>query len=216
MTPTKEQKARRYKSFKFTYEGAKCWFYLCKGASFHQPNKNGQHDVFGIPVKTLIKALKKCGYIALMLCVPVVVEAKDVLWATSTGVERMSAEGRFLSSPGGKKVVTDYDDFLKIIAKVEHSEKLRNQAMAEKGVLIKLTDEQKTIIKVQAEQIQACEGIMKTQEQLGATQEEINKAVEAELLRVKQELEREKRLSRYKSEFVGVGSVILGILWVVN
>lgn len=85
MKPTKVQKARRHTSFKFTYEGRKSWFYLCDDlASFHQPNTSGQHNVFGLPVKTLINALKKCGYIALFLCLPAVVEAAEFQTLAST------------------------------------------------------------------------------------------------------------------------------------
>lgn len=114
-----------------------------------------------------------------------------------------------------KQVVTDYDDFLRIIAKVEHSEKLKNQAMAEKGVLLKLKDEQGSIIKVQADQIKACEAIVYEQEKLGATQDQLSRAVEAELRKAQQELAREKRLSRYKSEAFWMGVVAIG-LWVMN
>lgn len=114
-----------------------------------------------------------------------------------------------------KQVVTEYDDFLNIVATVEHSEKLKNKAMAENGVLLKLKDEQGTIIKIQAEQIQACEAIVKQQEQLGATQEQLSQAVEMELRKVQKELGREKRLSRYKSEAFWMGVIAVG-LWVMN
>lgn len=116
-----------------------------------------------------------------------------------------------------KQVVTEYDDFLKIVATVEYSEKLKNKAVAENGVLLKLKDEQGTIIKIQAEQIQACEKIVQQQEQLGATQEQLSQAVEMELRKVQKELEREKRLSRYKSEFVALaGAILFRRLWVMN
>ena len=81
MKPTKAQKKRRRTSFEFTYRGVKSWFYLCEedGASFHQPASHGQQNVFGLRISTLINALKKCGYIALFLCLPAVVEAKEVV-----------------------------------------------------------------------------------------------------------------------------------------
>lgn len=114
-----------------------------------------------------------------------------------------------------KDVVLPYDDFIHIIAKVEHSEKLRNKAMAENGVLLKLKGEHETIIKIQADQIQACENIVHQQEQLGATQEQINQAVEQKLTSLMKELAREKRLSRYKSEAFWMGVIAVG-LWVMN
>lgn len=114
-----------------------------------------------------------------------------------------------------KDVAMPYDDFIQVIAKVEHSEKLRNKAVAENGVLVKLKGEQETIIKLQADQIQACEKIVQQQEQLGATQDQINTAVGIELGRVQTELDREKRLSRYKSEAFWLGMVAVG-LWGMN
>lgn len=190
MKPTNKQKERRDRPFRFTDEGRKSWFCLYDGvASFHQPTEEGQNNVHGLRINTLIKALKACGYIALLLLLPVVVEAKEV--------------------------AMPYEDFLQVIAIKEHSEKLRNKAVAENGVLIKLNGEKDTIIKIQADQIQACEKIVQQQEQLGATQDQINQAVEMELRKVQKELEREKRLSRYKSEAFWLGVIAVG-LWVVN
>lgn len=114
-----------------------------------------------------------------------------------------------------KDVIIPYDDFLMILSKVEHSEKLKNKAMAENGVLLKLNNEHKTIIKIQADQIQACEKIVQQQEQLGATEEQISKVVQAQLLQKMQELAQEKRLSRYKSEAFWLGVIAVG-LWVMN
>lgn len=190
MKPTKQQKDRRDRPFQFTYEGDRSWFCLWEGgASFHQAGKNhGQQDVSGLPINRLIKALKACGYITLLLCLPALVEAKEV--------------------------AMPYDDFLQIIATVEHSEKLRNKAMAENGVLIKLKGEHETIIKIKTDQIQACEAIVKQQEQLGATQEQLSQAVEMELRKVQKELERERRLSRYKSEAFWMG--VMGVVWLLN
>lgn len=131
----------------------------------------------------------------------------------------LCAIGLLLLSCGvveAKDVIIPYDDFLVMVSKVEHSKKLKDRAMVENGVLIKLKGEQETIIKIQADQIQACEKIVQQQEQLGATEEQISKAVQVQLLQKMQELAQEKRLSRYKSEFVGIGAVILGILWVVK
>lgn len=132
--------------------------------------------------------LKVCWYLAMLLCLPIAAEAKQV--------------------------TMPYDDFLQVISIKEHAENLRNKAMAENGVLLKLKDEQGTIIKIQADQIQACEKIVQQQEQLGATEEQISNAVHAQLLQKMQELAREKRLSRYKSEFVAVVGAILFKRWV--
>lgn len=115
-----------------------------------------------------------------------------------------------------KEVAMPYEDFLQVITKVEHSEKLKNKAMAENGVLLKLKGEQDTIIKVQADQIKACEAIVQEQEKLGATQDQLSRAVEAELRKVQQELAREKRLSRYKSEAFWMGVVGVVIMAVIN
>lgn len=191
MKPTKAQKKRRRTSFKFTYRGVKSWFYLYEedGASFHQPASHGQQNVFGLRISTLINALKKCGYIALFLCLPAVVEAKEV--------------------------VIPYDDFLVMVSKVEHKDKLLNQCAAERGILIKLNDENGTIKKLNLQQVEALEGEVEVHRKLGETQEQISKAVQAQLLQKMQELAQEKRLSRYKSEAFWMGVVALG-LWVMN
>lgn len=190
MKPTKEQKKRRSTSFKFTYEGRKSWFYLCEDwASFHQPNTCGQHNVFGLPIKTLINALKKCGYIALFLCLPAVVEAKEV--------------------------VIPYDDFLVMVSKVEHKDKLLNQCAAERGILIKLNDENSTIKKLNLQQVEALEGEVESHRKLGETQEQIVQAIEQKLAELTGELTREKRLSRYKSEAFWMGVIGVG-LWILN
>ena len=194
MTPTKKQKERRRRPFRFTADGYKSWFYLRDGtASFHQRTVlEGLGNVHGLRISRLIAALKACGYIALLLVLPVVAEAKDV--------------------------AMPYEDFLQVIAKVEHSEKLRNKAMAENGVLIKLNGEKDTIIKIQADQIQACEKIVQQQEQLGSTQEQINQAVEATLTEMTQRLEREQAQHKwYTLGGAGVGGIlVLVIMAVVN
>lgn len=193
MKPTKKQKERRDRPFRFTDEGRKSWFCLYDGvASFHQPTEEGQQNVHGLRINTLIKALKACGYIALLLLLPVVVEAKEV--------------------------AMPYEDFLQVIAKVEHSEKLKNKAVAENGVLLKLKGEQETIIKIQTDQIQACEKIVQQQEQLGLTQEQINQAVEAKLTEMTQRLERDQDTHKwYALGGAGVGGIIvLVIMAVVN
>lgn len=223
MTPTKQQKDRRNRSFKFTYNGEDSWFYLCDGrASFHQVSKEGQRNVFGLSVKRIITALKACGYIVLLLCLPVVAEAKEpckedivdgMVYSVCMPKGQMWAT---VSAKKQKEVAMPYEDFLQVITKVEHSEKLKNKAMAENGVLLKLKGEQDTIIKVQADQIKACEAIVQEQEKLGATQDQLSRAVEAELRKVQQELAREKRLSRYKSEAFWMGVVGVVIMAVIN
>lgn len=117
-----------------------------------------------------------------------------------------------------KEVTMPYEDFLQVIAIKEHSEKLRNKALAENGVLLKLKGEHETIIKLQADQIQACEAIVKQQEQLGATQDQINQAVEAKLAEITQRLEREQDKHKwYALGGAGVGGIIvLVIMAVVN
>lgn len=217
MKATTRQKERRRRSFPFVYDGRKSWFYLCEdGASFHQRGREdeGQEDVFGVPIERLLRALKACGYIALLLLLPVVAEAKMEVGDGPPG-NVTAAEIWSDQRAKQKKVITDYDDFLKIISIKEHAEKLRNKAMAENGVLVKLKGEQETIIKIQADQIQACEVIVKQQEQLGATEEQISKAVQVQLLQKMQELAQERRLSRYKSEAFWLGVIAIG-LWAVN
>lgn len=68
MKPTVKQIKRRLRSFKFEYGGRESWFYIGdvlerETCSFHQPGYMYQQDVFGLPVKTLLNALEKCGYI---------------------------------------------------------------------------------------------------------------------------------------------------------
>lgn len=115
-----------------------------------------------------------------------------------------------------KEVVIPYNDFLKMVAMKEHADKTRDKALAENAVLVKLKDEQGTVIKLQQEDIKACREIVKTHEQLGETEAQISKTVEAELLRVKAELAREKRLSRYKSESVVATGIIAAIVYLTR
>lgn len=154
-------------------------------------------------------------FLVVLLCKVSHAEAKDSLETCKENDTRCSMYSATLPHAHEKKVITDYDDFLYIVSKVEHSEKLKNRAVAENGVLVKLNDEHKTIIKIQADQIQACEKIVQQQEQIGATQDQLSQAVEAELRKAQQELAREKRLSRYKSEAFWMGVVAIG-LWVMN
>ena len=192
MTPTKKQKERRYTPFKFEYEGRHGWLYLYSGvASFHQVTKEGQHNVRGLSIARLIKALKQCGYIALFLFL-------------SCGVVE------------AKQVVIEHNDFLQMLAKTEHRDKLLNQCMAEKTVLIKLKDEQGKTISIQADQVKGLIETAETQERLGRTEEQINEALQKQLNKLSADLEREKRLSRYKSETVWLGVAGAIFLWVVN
>lgn len=111
-----------------------------------------------------------------------------------------------------KEVIIEYQDFIKMIALKEHADKMNAKLAAENAVLVKLKDEQGAVISLQQEDIRACREIVKTHEQLGETEAQISKAVEAELLRAKAELAREKRLSRYKSEAFAVG-IIAAVIW---
>lgn len=71
--PTTKQLKRRRIPFKFSFQGNKSWFYLDDehdgiGCSFHQVQESGQQNVHGLPITKLLKALKACGYIWLLLC----------------------------------------------------------------------------------------------------------------------------------------------------
>jgi len=125
-----------------------------------------------------------------LLCVPVLVEAKEV--------------------------VIPYDSFLQMLAKTEHRDKLLNQCAAERAVLIKLKDEQGKTISIQADQVKGLIETAETQERLGATEAQISEALQKQLAKVTGDLDREKRLSRYKSEafYLGVAGVIF--MMVVN
>lgn len=115
-----------------------------------------------------------------------------------------------------KEVVIPYDDFLKMVASKEHSDKLLNQCMAEKAVLVKLKDEQGKTISIQADQVKGLIETAETQERLGKTEEQINEALQKQLSKLASDLDREKRLSRYKSETVWLGVAGAIFLWVVN
>lgn len=124
-----------------------------------------------------------------ILCLPVVVEAKEVIFK--------------------------YEDFLTVMSKVEHKDKLLNQCAAERGILIKLNDENSTIKKLDLQQIEALQGEVDAHRKLGETQEQIVQAVEQKLAELTGEVTREKRLSRYKSEAFWIGVVAIG-LWAIN
>lgn len=115
-----------------------------------------------------------------------------------------------------KKVVIPYDDFLKIIASKEHSDNLKNQCAAERAILVKLKDEQGKTISIQADQVKGLIETAEMQEKLGATESQINEALQVQLAKLTGDLDREKRLSRYKSEAVWVGVIVALGLWVVN
>lgn len=155
--------------------------------------------------------------VALFLLAPMMAEAKDTVRAEGRSVnEQAPVPYGALAAPSPKKqVIIPYNDFLTMLSKVEHSEKLKNRAMAENGVLVKLKGEHETIIKIQADQIASCEKIVQQHERLGSTQEQIVQAVEQQLSGITGELAREKRLSRYKSEAFWLGVVAVG-LWVMN
>lgn len=91
-----------------------------------------------------------------------------------------------------KKVVIPYDDFLKIIASKEHSDKLKSQCAAERAILLKLNDENGTIKKLSGEQLQAVIEENETRKKIGETQEQINEALERQLAAKTQDLEVEK------------------------
>lgn len=113
-----------------------------------------------------------------------------------------------------KEVVIPYDDFLKMLASKEQSDRLKNQCAAKEAIYVKLQDENKTVKKLNADLIQSLEDEVETRRRLGETQEQINEALENHLRDVTKMVEREKRLSRYKSEAFYLGAAIF--LWVVN
>ena len=107
-----------------------------------------------------------------------------------------------------KDVIIPYDSFLRIIAKVEHKDKLLKRCAAEREIFVKLNDENGTIKKLNAQQVEVLSKEIQEHEKLGETQEQIARALEAEL-------RGEKRLSRYKSEAFWLGVIAVG-LWVMN
>lgn len=114
-----------------------------------------------------------------------------------------------------KEVIIPYDDFLVMVSKVEHKDKLLNQCMAEREILVKLNDENGTIKKLNLQQVEALEGEVEAHRKLGETQEQIVQAMEHQLSGITGELTREKRLSRYKSEAFWLGVIVVG-LWAAN
>ena len=114
-----------------------------------------------------------------------------------------------------KEVVIPYNDFLTMVSKVEHKEKLLKQCASEREILVKLNDENGTIKRLNVQQVEALSNEIKEHEKLGETQEQIIQVVERQLSGIAGELNREKRLSRYKSEAFWLGVVAVG-LWVIN
>jgi len=110
-----------------------------------------------------------------------------------------------------KEVVIPYKDFLTMVSTVEHKEKLLKQCAAEREILVKLNDENGTVKRLNAQQIEAMAGELEAREQLGETQEQIAQAIQSELLSVTKRLSREQRLSRYKSEAFWLGLVAVGL-----
>lgn len=107
-----------------------------------------------------------------------------------------------------KEVVIPYDDFLVMLSTVEHKDKLLKQCAAEREILVKLNDENGAIKRLNAQQVEVLSKEIQEHEKLGETQEQIARALEAEL-------RGEKRLSRYKSEAFWLG-VVAVVLWAFN
>lgn len=114
-----------------------------------------------------------------------------------------------------KEVVIPYNDFLTMVSTVEHKGKLLKQCAAEREILVKLNDEHGTIKRLNVQQVEALSNEIKEHEKLGETQEQIIQVVEHQLSGINGELNREKRLSRYKSEAFWMGVIAVG-LWVMN
>ncbi len=102
-----------------------------------------------------------------------------------------------------------------LVSVTEHKEKLLKQCAAEREILVKLNDEHGTIKRLNTQQVEALANEIKEREKLGETQEQIIQVVEHQLSGITGELNREKRLSRYKSEAFWLGVVVVG-LWVMN
>lgn len=117
-----------------------------------------------------------------------------------------------------KEVVIEYQDFLKMIAMKDHSDKTRDKYAAENAVLVKLKDEQGSIITIQKEQIKACEEIVAQHEKMGQTEAQLSKAVEAELRARIAELERREKWAVGSGIGIGAGTVaiIWAVMWVLN
>lgn len=120
----------------------------------------------------------------------------------------------FTGKVEAKEVVIQYDDFLKIMASTEHRTKLLNQCKAGDAVRVQIDKEKDHKIELLEGQIKTLLETVETQERLGATEAQINEALQKQLAKVTADLEREKRLSRYKSEAFYVGAAI--VLWMVN
>ena len=117
-----------------------------------------------------------------------------------------------------KEVVIPYDDFLVMVSKVEHKDKLLNQCAAERGILVKLNDENGTIKKLNLQQIEALEGEAEAHRKLGETQEQIVQAMEQQLSGITGELNREKSKHKwYAIGGAGVGGLIaIVVMAVIN
>lgn len=114
-----------------------------------------------------------------------------------------------------KQVVIEYNDFLQMLAKTEHRDKLLNQCMAEKAVLVKLKDEQGKTISIQADQVKGLIETAETQERLGKTEEQINDALQKQLAKVTADLEEEKS-QKYWSALGGFGvGVAVGVIFMM-
>lgn len=114
-----------------------------------------------------------------------------------------------------KEVVIQYDDFLTIMATKEHRDKLLNQCKAGEVVRVQIDKEKDHKIQLLEGQVKNLLETAETQERLGATEAQINEALQKQLSKVTQDLDREKRFSRYKSETVWIGLVGLAV-WMLN
>lgn len=108
-----------------------------------------------------------------------------------------------------KDVVIPYDEFIKMMSGVDHSNRVRQQVMEQNRVLVKLKDEHQKVIELSKAQLEQCEHIVKDHEKMGEAQDQIIRALEQEVLG-------EKRLGRYKTEFIAVSFLIGGLLWLLN
>lgn len=143
-------------------------------------------------------------------------EAKDETMVRAEGrsvKEQALVPYGALAAPSPQHVVIEYNDFLHMLAMKEHADKTNNKLSAENAVLVKLKDEQGAVISLQQEDIRACRDIVKSHEQLGETEAQISKAVEEEL---RNGIETEKRLGRYKSEAFYATGIIAAIVYLTR
>lgn len=116
------------------------------------------------------------------------------------------------ATDGRAEVVLKRDEFVNLLANVQLQKERLTSAEQQIGLYRKLDADQKRLIVVHTDRIRELENYIATSDKLSAEFKTTMEQTEQVIDDLDRNLKFEKRLSRYKTEFM-VGGVILWLLW---